>query len=138
MKHLAFFLLLVLPGRAGAPPQDVPSELARLVAKARLDGPVAAWCRAEFRPGHPGAFAAAVTHPAGGGRYVALEADGRTTVLASFTSTPDLSCYTRARAGRRADDLVLFSGLLMCRDPERTSCAPAALRIGRAAYDVTL
>jgi len=42
MKHLAFFLLLVLPGRAGAPPQDVPSELARLVAKARLDGPVAA------------------------------------------------------------------------------------------------
>ncbi len=99
MKHLLItvFMLGLGPG-LDAPPQDVPSELARLVAKARLDGPVAAWCRAEFRPGHSGAFAVAVTSPKGGGTYVALDADGRTMVLGSFTSTADLSCYSRSRA----------------------------------------
>ena len=99
MKHLVIIpLVLGLGAGVRAPAQEVPAELANLVAKARLDGPVAASCRAEFRPGHPGAFAVAVTSPKGGGRYVALEADGRMTVLASFTATPDLSCYSRSRA----------------------------------------
>lgn len=98
MKPL-FIFLIVLGLGAGlrAPPQEVPAELSRLIAKARLDGTVAAWCRAEFRPGHPGAFAVAVTS-SGGGRYVALDADGRLTVLASFTDGAELSCYTRSRA----------------------------------------
>ena len=44
--------------------QSVPAELSALAAKATLDGPVAAWCRGTFRPGHPGAFAVAVTSAA--------------------------------------------------------------------------
>jgi hypothetical protein len=58
---------------------------------------VTAWCRAEFQPGHPDAFALAVASVAGG-RYVALDADGNVTELASFTRSADLSCYSRAEA----------------------------------------
>jgi hypothetical protein len=77
--------------------QKTPAELVALVAKARLDGTVTAWCRAEFRSGRPGAFAVAVTR-APGGRYIALQEDGRATELASFSRKPDLSCYSRAEA----------------------------------------
>jgi hypothetical protein len=80
---------------AGA--QEMPSELTALAAKAQLKGPVAAWCRAEFRSGHPGAFAVAVTS-ADGGRYVALDSDGRMTELGSFARSADLACYSRAEA----------------------------------------
>lgn len=78
--------------------QGIPSELAALAAKARLSGPVAAWCRAEFRSGHPGAYAVGVTSASGDGRYVALDADGRVTELGSFRRGADLSCYSPARA----------------------------------------
>ena len=77
--------------------QTTPAELVALVTKARLAGTVTAWCRAEFRSGRTGAFAIAVTR-AVGGRYLALDADGRATALGSFTSKPDLSCYSRAEA----------------------------------------
>jgi hypothetical protein len=77
--------------------QDMPPPLAALVGRARLDGPVAAWCAAQYRPGAAGAMAVAVTAP-GGGRYLALDADGNVSALAAFASTPDLACYTRAAA----------------------------------------
>ena len=99
MKHLFIFLFVLgLGDGQSSPAQDVPADLSRLMAKARLDGPVVGWCRAEFRPGHPGAFAVAVTSSGGDGRYVALDADGRLTVLASFTGGVEVSCYTRSRA----------------------------------------
>jgi hypothetical protein len=78
--------------------QSVPDELSALAAKARLGRPVAAWCRAEFRAGHPGAFAVATTSAAGGGRYLVLESDASVKELGSFTRRPDLSCYSRADA----------------------------------------
>lgn len=78
--------------------QAMPPELAALAAKAKLNGPVATWCRAEFRSGHPGAFAVAVTATDGGGRYVVLDSDGRVTELGSFKRSADLSCYSRAQA----------------------------------------
>ena len=99
MRHLLISLFVLGLGRGlGAPPQDVPPELSRLIAKARLDGRVTAWCRAEFQPGHPGAFAVATSSSGRGGRYVALDADGRLTVLAAFTNGAELSCYTRSGA----------------------------------------
>jgi hypothetical protein len=78
--------------------QSAPAELSALASKARLDRPVAAWCRAEVRLGHPAAFAVAVTAAAGGGRYLVLESDGSVEELGSFMRRPDLSCYSRAEA----------------------------------------
>ncbi len=95
--HMTLFTLVFALASTLAP-QSVPSELATLVAKARLDGAVTAWCGAEFRSGHPGAFAVAIAAPDRGGRYVALDSDGRVTQLASFTGRADLSCYSRADA----------------------------------------
>lgn len=87
---------LAVAWMAGA--QELPSELQLLAAKARLDDPVAAWCRAEFRSGDPNAFAVAVSAARGGGRYLALEGDGSVTELARFERSADLACYSRARA----------------------------------------
>jgi hypothetical protein len=92
------FVVVALASAQDSAQRVVPPELTRLVANARLEGAVGAWCRAKFRAGHPDAFAVAMASPTGGGRYVALEPDGRMMVLGSFTSSPDLSCYTRARA----------------------------------------
>ena len=98
MRHLGAQLLVGLAVASIAAAQSVPSELSALVAKARLDQPVAAWCRAEFRNGHPGAFAVAVTSATGGGRYLVLESDATIKELGSFTRGPDLACYSRAEA----------------------------------------
>ena len=78
--------------------QQVPPELAALAAKARVNGPVVAWCRGDFQSGHPGAFAAAVTSAAGGGRYVVLDRDGTVLELGAFERGADISCYSRAQA----------------------------------------
>ncbi len=98
MKCVATLFALALAAASVAAGQERPSELTALAARARLDGRVTAWCRAEFRSGHAGAFALAVTSARGGGRYVALDADGTVTDLASFEGAADLSCYSRAQA----------------------------------------
>ena len=73
--------------------QPVPAELSRLVARARLDSPVADWCRTEFRAGHTDAYAVALTSGTGG-RYVVLDLSGTVVELAAFSGSPDLACYT--------------------------------------------
>ena len=98
MKYVSTLFVLGLAALSIAAAQPVPPELAALIARVRLDGPVAAWCRGEFRSGHPGAFAVAVTSPAGGGRYVVLDSDGTATELGAFKRSADLSCYSRAQA----------------------------------------
>lgn len=85
--------------------QNAPPDLQALAGKARLEGTLTAWCRAEFIPRETGAFAAAVSGGAEGGRYVALERDGRLTVLAAFQGDADLTCYTRDEA-RRLDSTI--------------------------------
>ena len=97
-KAVAAVVALALSGAFGTPAQEMPPELTALAAKASLSGRVAAWCRAEYRPGHRGAFAVAVGSGENGGRYVALDSDGRVAELASYESAPDLSCYSRAQA----------------------------------------
>lgn len=98
MKCIVIVFVLGLAAAQIAAAQEFPSELAALAARARLNGPMTAWCRAEFRSGHPGAFAVGVTSADGHGRYVALDSDGRVTELGSFKRGADLSCYSRARA----------------------------------------
>lgn len=98
MKHHACLVAVALAATSIVAAQLVPTELSARAAKARLDGPVAAWCRGEFRSGRPGAFAAAITSAGGGGRYVVLESDATVVELVSFTRGADLSCYTRAEA----------------------------------------
>ena len=85
--------LAVAPAYAQTP----PPELQALAAKSGITGSITAWCRAEFRAGHPGAFAVALAS-AGGGRYAALDTDGRSTDLATYTGKPDLACYTSDEA----------------------------------------
>ena len=101
-------IAVVLAVGSIAAAQPVPPELSALAAKARLDGPVAAWCRGEFRPKHPRAFAVAITSAAGGGRYAVLESDATVTQLGSFTGGADLKCYTRA-AARKLDTSIRSS-----------------------------
>lgn len=79
---------------AAAHAQTTPAELQALAATSGVKGSIAAWCRAEFRAGDPGAFAVAVASDGGGGRYLALDADGRATELATYTRTPGLACHT--------------------------------------------
>jgi hypothetical protein len=80
--------------------QPVPANLSALLAKARLDGGVAAWCGGHFHRRSANAFAVALTSPSGGGRYGVIQADGAFTELARFSGGADLSCYTRADAER--------------------------------------
>ena len=96
MKHSPLVVSVALAAASIVAAQSVPPDLSALATKARLDQPVAAWCRGEFRSGYPRAFVVAVTSAAGGGRYVVLELDATVTELASFTRSADLSCYTRA------------------------------------------
>ena len=91
-------LVLAALAASTAVAQSVPSELSVLLANAKLDRPVTAWCRGEFRSDRPEAFAVAVTAEAGGGRYVVLGIDGTVVELAAFTRRPDLSCYSREQA----------------------------------------
>jgi hypothetical protein len=81
-----------------AVPQEIPAEVSALLAKSGVGGKVTAWCRAEFRGGQRGAYAVALASRSGGGRYLALEPDGRRTELGTFTGDADLSCYSRAEA----------------------------------------
>jgi hypothetical protein len=111
MNCVVTLLVLGFAAASMAAAQGVPSDLTALAAKARLDGPVVAWCRAEFRTGHPGAFAVGVT-TAAGGKYVALDADGTVMELGSFKGSADLSCYSRPEAEKlgvsiRQSDTVL-------------------------------
>ena len=92
LRNAAFWLLFAVIARA-APGQALPPDLVAVLAKSPIDGPVAAWCRAEFKVGKPGAFAVAR-----GGRYLALDADGRVTALGFHKGKADLSCYTRGEA----------------------------------------
>lgn len=85
--------------------QNAPPALEALAVKAGLEGTLTAWCRAEFVPRTTGAFAVAVSAGAAGGRYVAIEPDGRSSVLAPFRGTAELTCYTRADA-RRLDSTI--------------------------------
>lgn len=96
---ILLFMLEIAASIAAA--QEMPPELALLTARARL-GPVTSWCRAEFRSGHPGAFAVGLTSAGGGGRYVALDADDSVTELGTFKRSADLSCYSHAQAEKLA------------------------------------
>ena len=89
---------LVVAAASPGAPQNTPPDLDALAKKAGLTTPFASWCRAEFRSGQKGAFAVAVRRTEGGGRYVALQADGTSIELSAFTGSPDLSCYSRAGA----------------------------------------
>ncbi|MCC7415919.1 MAG: methyltransferase domain-containing protein [Acidobacteria bacterium] len=77
------------------------SELAVVLARAGLDGPVAMSCQVETGVDPAGFFAVALS-PAGrsDGRYLAIAPDGVVIELAPYAGVPDLSCFTRADAER--------------------------------------
>ncbi len=78
--------------------QPAPADLVALAANARIEGQVVRWCHGEFRSGHSGAFAVAVSSANGGGRYLVLDSNGSVDELASFSDDADLSCYSPAQA----------------------------------------
>ena len=75
-----------------------PAELDALLARARIEAPVAAWCAGEFTAGRPGGFAVAVASPGRGGRYLVLRMGDVPVELASFAGGADLACYSPAKA----------------------------------------
>ena len=110
MQHLAVVLSLALVGAQVASAQRVPAELSALTAKARLGSPLVAWCRGEFRVGHPGGYAVAIP-AAAGGRYLVIGSDATVVELAPYTRGPDLSCYTPAEA-RKLHRSIGESGII--------------------------
>ena len=104
MKQFVRVAALALAAGSIGAAQAVPPALSRLAARARLESPVVDWCGGEFRAGHPGAYAVALS-ASRGGRYAVLEADATVVELASFARTPDLACYTPAQARRLHEDI---------------------------------
>jgi hypothetical protein len=98
--RVARLVAALLGAQSIARTQSVPRDLSELATAARIDRPVAAWCRAEFRPGRPGAYAVAVADANGGGRYLVLDTDTPALELAVFSAGPELACYTPAAARR--------------------------------------
>ena len=106
MEILQLFLVIGASAAtlsAAQPSLPPPRDLSAMAAKARLDGTVASWCRGQFRAGRASAYAAAVTSPTGGGRYLVLDGDAAVVELATFRSAPDLACYTPAEARRLSE-----------------------------------
>lgn len=97
-RQIILFAAALLCGAAPAAPAPPPAELVRLLARARLDGPVSAWCAGVFEPGRPRAYAIAVPSSTGGGQYLVLGMGESPVVLATFTGGADLACYSPARA----------------------------------------
>lgn len=81
-----------------AQPAAVPQAL---LARAGITATPLASCGGEFRPGQAGDFAVAVP-----GRYVVVQADGRTEPLADYSGTPDLQCHTPREADRLNDTIA--------------------------------
>jgi hypothetical protein len=102
MKHLAIVFSIGLRLSLSPSGQTVPSELSRLVAKARVDLPIVGWCRGKHALGKAGPYAVAVGFPGGGGRYLVLKRDATAVELAIFQDTASLSCYTPAEAKKLA------------------------------------
>jgi hypothetical protein len=105
MIRTALSVVFALAVASGAAAQAQPSQLTELVAKARLNGAVAGWCRGEFRSGHAGAFAVALRSTADSGRYLILEEDATVAELAAFADGAELQCLSRAEAEQR--DMVI-------------------------------
>ena len=101
MMRTALSVVCAVAFASGAAAQDPPSQLTELVAKARLQGAVAGWCRAEFGSGHAGAFAVALRVTADSGRYLFLEDNATVTELATFADGAELQCLSRAEAEQR-------------------------------------
>jgi len=104
-------LSMALAGVSIAAVQPVPAELAALAKKARVDAPVARWCRGEFRNAGSNEFAVAVTAPTGGGRYLVLQSDATVVELAPFARAADLSCYTRTEVQKLTESIVRSDGI---------------------------
>jgi hypothetical protein len=102
--RLAPAIVAIAFASISASAQPVPADLRALAVKARLDAAIAGWCRGPLRAGRPGSYVVAAA-AATGGRYLALDADGTSVELASFTGTPELSCYTPAEA-RKLDRTI--------------------------------
>lgn len=94
---IPYALFVFVLGSSSAAAQEMPPELAALTRKAQLKGSVSAWCRAEFRAGHKGSFAVAVSSPSGGS-YIVLDPDGTATELGTFTKSGEIACYSRPEA----------------------------------------
>ena len=112
---VALRIIAIFVGTLAAAPialaQPVPAKLAALAKKAQLGGPVTAWCSGQFRPKRPREFVVAVNSTVLGRRYLVLDANGTSTILAPFERRPDLSCYSPAHA-KKLDLMVKRSKTL--------------------------
>ena len=110
VKFASVPFALVLAGAAlGAEP--LPLEFMAATSKAKIADPIVGWCGGEFRSGHPGGFAIAVSSAQAGGRYLVVEANGQVIELASFSGRADLSCYTTHEA-RKLDQTISRSATI--------------------------
>ena len=88
----------MLTGAALAAPPPRPAELDALLVRARVEGQVKAWCAGKFVSGRTGAYAVAAPSPGGGGRYLVLGVNEAPVVLAPYSGSADLACYSAGEA----------------------------------------
>ena len=100
---LAMWAAAMLSAQAN-PPADLPE----MIAGARVDGRLVAWCRGQFQDRRAHGYAVAVSLAAGGGRYLAVDRAGVVGDLAPFKGAADLACYTPAEA-RKLDASIRSS-----------------------------
>ena len=96
----AVLFALVSAALAAGGQRAAEPEAEALLARTGVRGTLVASCRGEFRVGHPGEFAVAVNDREAGGRYLAIDDSAKTYELASYSGTPELSCYSVRDADR--------------------------------------
>lgn len=127
----AKFLLAIWAAAMFSAQANPPADLPEMIAGARVDGRLVA-CRAQFRDGRAHGYAVAVSLPAGGGRYLAVDRAGVVGDLAPFKGAADLACYTPAEARKldasiRSSDTIsgriapLFATTVVCAFVNETS-----------------
>ncbi len=85
----------------------------------------AAWCAVTSMPGVAPAYAVAISTPQGGGRYLVIEREDRSTVLGNYAGPADLSCRSAAQADALNESIArsaTVQGSVRARGPSTVVC----------------
>lgn len=108
MINAWFVMVTAVSATLMAAQRQPPADLVAWLEKARVEGTLVDWCQGQFETGRRGAYAAAVTTPRSGGRYLVIDSAATVVELARFKDAPDLACYAPADA-RKLNETIRSS-----------------------------